>query len=638
MSGLALVLGAGMAMADSKAPAKKRKATLFENLFNSSGTRSSAENRQKRRLFGRNLDDRNSSESIPRATVRVVNGQKANKRKTPNVVVANDDGDPEGDPGLGMGNIPYVSAKLVPVNGVKLSEPRPADAQQGAIHDQLTGTGDSFRVIDESRDALVEQYRQQNFRPMWIENGKLSSRGAAVLKVLAAADEEGLESQSYLPAGLTSFDAPLPDYDPAAMARLDIDLTASALKYARDASGGQFDPRRLSLYNDVTPGWVPSSQAVKVLAWSPFSAEYLRSLHPAHEAYGAMKKALAEIRGETNTGLADPIPEGSIVKKGQSDERMPAIRQRLADLGYPEALDAADDEWLLDADLTVQIRLFQKASGIKVTGAIGPQTVAALNADMSGRDTAKLLNNMERLRWLPKSLGTRHVFVNQPAFEARVMDKGEEVWKTSVIIGKPFTQTAVFHDEMETVVFNPSWGVPPSIIANEYLPKLRRDPGYLDRIGFKVVNAQGKVVPSRSVSWSSYGSKVPYGIQQPPGTKNALGDVKFLFPNTHNIYMHDTPNRELFANEVRAFSHGCVRVENPREFASVILGWDAAEIDQHIATKGTENIRLPQKIPVHLTYFTAWPDETGKIQYFSDIYGRDKTMETARSSVVLAQR
>ena len=245
---------------------------------------------------------------------------------------------------------------------------------------------------------------------------------------------------------------------------------------------------------------------------------------------------------------------------------------------------------------------------------------------------------MERLRWLPKSLGHRYVFVNQAAFEARVMDGDNEAWKTRVIIGKPNTQTAVFHDEMEMVVFNPSWGVPPSIIANEYLPKLRRDPGYLDRIGFKVVNQKGKVVSSSSVDWGSYGAKVPFGIQQPPGVKNALGEVKFLFPNAHNIYMHDTPSRNLFENDVRAFSHGCVRVQNPLDFASVILGWDRAKIDAKVEGTASETVKLPHKIPVHITYFTAWPDETGKIQYFNDIYGRDKTMENARSAIVLAER
>jgi murein L,D-transpeptidase YcbB/YkuD len=294
---------------------------------------------------------------------------------------------------------------------------------------------------------------------------------------------------------------------------------------------------------------------------------------------------------------------------------------------------------VLDADLAVQLRLFQKASGISATGNVGPQTIGALNGQRStGNRVATLIDNMERLRWLPKSLGHRYVFVNQAAFEARVMEDGQEIWKTRVIVGKPSTQTAVFHDEMEMVVFNPSWGVPPSIIANEYLPKLRRDPGYLDRIGFKVVGSDGKAVSSSTVDWGAYGKRVPFGIQQPPGVKNALGEIKFLFPNSHNIYMHDTPNRELFDNGVRAFSHGCVRVQNPRDFASVLLGWERSRVDAKVVSRKSETIRLPEKVPVHITYFTAWPDETGEIRYFNDIYGRDKAMETARSAVTLAQR
>ena len=160
------------------------------------------------------------------------------------------------------------------------------------------------------------------------------------------------------------------------------------------------------------------------------------------------------------------------------------------------------------------------------------------------------------------------------------MDGAKEIWRSRVIVGKPMSQTSAFHDEIETVVFNPSWGVPPSIIANEYLPKLRRDPSYLDREGFKVITQSGKVVPSSSVEWWSYGSKVPFSIQQPPGRKNALGEIKFLFPNSHNIYMHDTPSRNLFDEDVRAFSHGCVRVEDPRKFAEIVAGLPAAEIDR----------------------------------------------------------
>ena len=188
------------------------------------------------------------------------------------------------------------------------------------------------------------------------------------------------------------------------------------------------------------------------------------------------------------------------------------------------------------------------------------------------------------------------------------------------------------------MVFTLSWGVTPSIIAHDYLRKLRDDPAYLDRIGFRVVTPEGRVVSSDSIDWWNYGSKVPFGIQQPPGDDNALGELKFLFPNSHNIYMHDTPNRELFDKDMRAFSHGCVRVQNPREFAQVMLGWDAEAVDSNVDSKRSQTVKLPTHVPVHITYFTAWPDESGTIAYFSDIYGRDKAMETARSATVLAQR
>ncbi len=591
-------------------------------------------NGDRNRLFGGSWWNEDSSDGV-----NIINGQKQSKRRNRNVV-ANDGGDTgDGDFGYGMGNLTYTAPKLVVLNGAKLTEPRPADTAAAAVYDVLAAPEPAIRVSPEIRDALLAHYRAQNFRPMWQKDGALQERATAVLKVLSDADAEGLDAASYLPASLSGFTAPLPKGDPAALARLDLELTAAALRYARDASGGQFDPRKLSLYHDVTPPWVPAGQAIKVLAFSPFAADYLAGLNPKHPAYLAMKKALDEIRKEGSDTPAAAIADGAVVRKGKTDPRIPAIRQRLADLGYAEALDVqTDDPELLDADLSVQLRLFQKAMGIKVSGHVGPQTVAALNADTSVRDAARLVDNMERIRWLPRDLGRRHVFVNQASFRVEVMDGGQAVWTSRVIVGKAMTQTAVFHDEMETVVFNPSWGVPPSIIANEYLPKLRRDPGYLDRIGFKVVNAKGKQVRSSSVDWWSYGNKVPFGILQPPGVKNALGEVKFLFPNEHNIYMHDTPNRELFDNDVRAYSHGCVRVQNPREFASVILGWDAEAVDTKIDSKESETVKLQAKLPVHLTYFTAWPDETGRIVYYNDIYGRDTTMEAARNTLVVAAR
>lgn len=614
------VCATGMAEADR--PAKKRKVTIFDQVFGVPG--------ERRKVNWRVFSNPERGDVGP---IRV--GNRAAKRERAAVA----DADPEGDPGLGMGNLRYAAPRLVGLNGLKLTEPRPFEPAAAAVYDQLAGPGPGLQVLPETREAVAETYRNRGFRPVWLDKGALSARGQALLALLSEAGGEGLDPGAYLPVGLTGFSQPLPVHDQAAMARLDIDLFAAALRYARDASGGRFDPRKLSRYHDVDPGPVAASKAAKVIAWTPYPVEYLRGLHPTHPAYGAMKTALAELRVRDNADARSLIPDGGLVKAGASDPRIPAVRQRLIERGFAgAALEPGADPLLLDTELSSELRLFQKASRIKVTGVLGPQTVAALNADLSLREEAKLINNMERMRWLPRELGARHIFVNQAAFIAGVIENGRAVWSTRVIVGKPNTQTSLFHDEMELVVFNPSWGVPPSIIAKEYLPKLRRDPGYLDRMGFKVVNQKGKVVPSRSVSWASYGSKVPFGIHQPPGAKNALGEVKFLFPNSHNIYMHDTPSRELFEESARAFSHGCVRVQNPREFAAVILGWHVAEVAEHIKTPRSETVRLKEKLPVHLTYFTAWPDDDGNMRYFDDIYGRDRAMEDARSTVTVAQR
>lgn len=610
--------------APAEAASKKQQPTFLDKLFSNSGSKPT---KKRRTMFGSFKDDPSSVEVEPAP-------RKSSKRSKVRIV----DADPGGDAGYGMGNLTYVPPKLVPMGGIALSDAAPADPAAAAIHSQLISADPSLRVLPATRDALLAQYAAQAYRPIWLKDGKLTDRGKDVLQLLAAAGEEGLEPQSYLPTGLASFASPLPEYDPAAMARLDIDLSAATLRYARDASGGQFDPARLSRYHDVAPPWVAPDQALRVIAFSPFAADYLRGLNPTHPAYGAMKTALADLRAIEAEPRDDKILDGDIVKKGGSDARIPAVRTRLAELGFTaEPADEADP-YLLDAELSVQLRLFQKQAGVRVSGALGPQTVTALNNAGTGGSIDKLLDNMERLRWLPRDLGKRYVFVNQPAFEATVMKDGKPEWTTRVIVGKPDTQTSVFHDEMEMVVFNPSWGVPPSIIANEYLPKLRNDPGYLDRLGFKVVTQQGKVVPSSSVSWWEYGSKVPYGIQQPPGEKNALGELKFLFPNSHDIYMHDTPSRELFEKDMRAFSHGCVRVQDPRQFASVVLGMTPEEVAAKVESRDSTTVRLKEKLPVHITYFTAWPDAAGNMFYFNDIYGRDRTLEIARSATLVAQR
>jgi murein L,D-transpeptidase YcbB/YkuD len=249
---------------------------------------------------------------------------------------------------------------------------------------------------------------------------------------------------------------------------------------------------------------------------------------------------------------------------------------------------------------------------------------------------AKLILNMERMRWLPRDLGRRHILVNEAASELQLVDGNSVTWSTKVIVGKPDTQTYVFSDQMETVVLNPYWNVPKSIVTHEMLPRLSEDPYYLDDNGYEVLDAQGQRISSAAVDWWSYGEVIPFDVRQPPGNDNALGRIKFLFPNSHDIYMHDTPTKKLFAKATRAFSHGCIRVEDPRKLAEYVLGWDRSRIDEAIATGQNADIKLPTPLPVHLNYFTAWPDANGNIAYYPDIYKRDAQLEKALSTVTVA--
>jgi len=542
--------------------------------------------------------------------------------------------DPEPIPGKGMGNIAFVPPKLVALSDPSFSTLTAFDAQSRAILAELSAQKPAVRVAKEVRQPILDLYRNAAFKPLWLTGDAPSERALAVLAFAAKVNEDGLEPLAYLPAGLTSFSNVTEQLstDPQDLAKFDIAMTAVTLKLAREISGGQFEPNSLSRYNDITPERVDAGQALKVLAWTPFPDAYLKGLMPNHESYGLMKAELAKLRASKLKPAFEKIAEGTPVKVGKSDPRIALVRDRMADMGFlgsKESHVEADFENTLDTDLSAALKKFQKSVKLRQTGILDAATVKNLNRDTSQKDIQRLVYNMERLRWLPKNLGKRFVFVNQPAYSVQVMDRGNEVWRSKVIVGKPLNQTYAFHDEMETVVFNPSWGVPQSIIVNEYLGKLRRDPSYLDRQGFKVIAPNGKVVRSSSINWAAYGSRPPFGVQQPPGKGNALGELKFLFPNGHDIYMHDTPTKNLFAESARTFSHGCIRVENPREFAEVVLGWDREMIDRETDSRKSQSVVLKQKLPVHITYFTAWPDSSGKMNYFNDVYERDEAMDKA---------
>jgi murein L,D-transpeptidase YcbB/YkuD len=615
----------------------ERQPRIFERqqqLFEFRRPRKQAQGRRRNRLFHffENFD--------PEPDLSIVRG----KPKSP-------------DDGFGT----YRPVKLVALSNPALTAPKPRQVLASTILNELRRPESPIRVTEQQRDAILSFYRLSNFSPLWVTSEGLTGKAKRTLALLANAEHDGLNAGDYLPPTLGSFndDGSVFRGQVTPLAILDIGLTAMALRYAEHLHSGRIVPNKLSGYYDIEPPALQLGEVLYEMSYRVLPDLYLAQLASPHPAYRAMKASLAELRAKVAEDSEEPIPAGERVKLGARDARIPMVRDRMLKLGYlteeaalawkkikPEAdasetakteeLDQHTLEKTLDRELSKALKEFQSARGVKQTGRLDKATVDALNTRSDERNIQKLVMNMERMRWFPRDPGKRHIFVNQAAFELRIMDNGSITWRTKVIIGKPETQTSVFSDEMERVVVNPYWGVPKSIIKYEMLPYLVNDPSYLDRKGFEVVNSQGQVVSSSSVDWWAYGDRIPFDVRQPPGDENALGNIKFLFPNSHDIYMHDTPTKDLFAKSVRAFSHGCVRVEDPRKFAEYVLGWERERIDGLIATGQNKEFALKSHIPVHLNYFTAWPDASGKIAFYKDIYNRDARLEKALNTIAVA--
>jgi len=589
------------------------------------------------------------------------------------VVISDDDGPDVAS--TGEQYYTYAADPLVKLVKADLKQPRPQGpvfaAEAGAtvdVSDQLDVIEltdpvaqaafvalkaglDGIKVSKEQLSAIAGLYEKRAFSPLWIEDGKPSARAEAVLKVLRAAEREGLDPGHYALPTLASA-GKLEDLgsNPGALARFELELTAMAMRYAHHASGGLVTPKKISGYHDLLPPHVAAADAAASLAGHPQPADWLMQLHPKLPAYKAMRDELIRLGASERKEEQIVVPEGGLLKLGVRDERIPLLRKRLKQLnfiknseetaqsgaiasdapvfGSESAVLAAESTSLtMSEDDVAALKAFQKSAGLSPDGMAGSRTIAALNGKTQVRRAEQLALNMERLRWLPRDLGKRYIFVNQPAFEMRIINNDAIEWKTRVIVGKPTNQTYFFSDEMERVEFNPYWGIPQSIIKKEYLRKLRANPGYLEQRGYEAVNSRGQRVAGSSVDWWNYNGGV--GIRQKPGASNALGEVKFMFPNSHAIYLHDTPKRSLFDNESRAFSHGCVRVQNPRDLATHILGWSEDKVASTIASGKNTPVQMEKKLPVHLTYFTAWTDEYGKLAYFPDVYKRDDYLTRA---------
>ncbi len=575
---------------------------------------------------------------------------------------------------------------------VALKNPRLAG--KGPIAETLRRGLARVQVTPRNRRAILAFYKARDFQPVWTKGGELLPKGQDMLALFTRTGEHGLNPDHYRVPVVweNGGDATTISGNPVNLARLDVELTAMALRLAQHLSGGVVDPNRISSYHDLKPPRVTAPRALKKLAETANAAGWIESLTPTHFAYGLMKRELAKLMDGAPENLLPAIPVGRLIRPGMRDERMRLIRRHLARLGLlaetatgpdgdqkvtaePTAADdpgatgmpdattldkpagaeetpratppsnpagqrniaapATADPLLYDKAVERAVRRFQKMAGLKPDGLIGKGTIRAFNRRNS-QDTrkdriARLRLNMERLRWMPRDFGNPHYLINVPAFQVYLYKDGRIVWQSDVIVGKPTNQTYFFSDEISYVEFNPYWGVPQSIIRKEFIPKLMKDPYWLDREGYEVRDSKGRVISSAAVDWARYrnAKRIPFNIRQLPGDKNALGRVKVMFPNSHAIYMHDTPFKSLFKRRVRAFSHGCVRVQKPFELAGMVAGLDPYDIETYLKSGKNKQIRLKKTIPVHLGYFTAWPDGKGRLRYHRDIYGRDKLLKTA---------
>ncbi len=475
-------------------------------------------------------------------------------------------------------------------------------------------------------DALLAFY-EAGPESLWLEDGLPNQRARDAMAVLAEADTYGLVPSDYAVAPPLTESANSPD-----AVRFEMALSARVLRYLRDASGGRVDPNKLSGYHDFAPKPFDGKAELARMGRAKDIRAALEGAHPRMPEFQRLREALVKAR-ESSVDAVRVDPRLTL-KPGESNPELPNFLRAAAnslpadELEAQAALLTAGNTETYSEDLVPVVKAVQKAKGLRPDGVIGPRTVAALVGVSGEQRVEKLEIAMEQLRWLPRALGETRVFINQPAFTAAYTEDGVEKLKMRTVIGSKTHQTTFFYDQIEQVDYNPYWGVPQSIIVNEMLPRLRNDPGYLDRAGYEVTDAKGRKVPSSSVNWGSYGAKVPFNVRQTPSEANALGELKILFPNKHAIYMHDTPSKDLFKRDMRAFSHGCVRLSQPREMAAAVLGTSVEHVAEKLS-KGHSTEKVKRQIPVYVAYFTAWPDAAGTVEYFDDVYGRDKHLEEA---------
>jgi murein L,D-transpeptidase YcbB/YkuD len=474
--------------------------------------------------------------------------------------------------------------------------------------------------------VLADFYERRGFRRAWGDARTIEQ----LVRAIRDAAADGLDPRDYHQALLERLRAEVAGSgkaDAGLLADYDLLLMDALIRLGYHLMFGKVDPERVdqnwNLAREIR-GFEPVARIEQALdAGDVYEA--LEREKPNQPAYTALKRELARYRQIQAAGAWPTIPAGSALREGATDTRVPTLRRRLETTGDVVAREG-DTSTRYDSVLAGGLRSFQRRLGLTDDGVLGEGTRTALNVPVEQR-IQQIRINLERGRWVLHHIDSTYVVVNIAGYSVTYVRGGRVVWRSRAVVGLPYRRTPIFRDSISYLVFNPTWTVPPGILARDMLPRLKRGGVRALPAGMRVLERSGRAIDASRIDWSRYSaSSFPFTLQQGPGPQNALGLVKFMFPNRYLVYLHDTPSRELFDETARAFSSGCIRIERPFELAELLLadaGWNSDSIARAVGTGRTRTVQLRRPTPVLLLYWTAWLDDDGRMNFRSDIYGRD---------------